>query len=135
MWVESHNKFYNMDANTFASSQSFEMRHCQDVPEEKGSYSKALAYVSQNGFVPTVVKPVYMPTEKEKLIWVDGEECVNTFTHSTLPRCADDYTDEGSAYLNMVEAHISMVCGGENNAKILTQFLAHQVQYPGQKIL
>ena len=135
VWVESHNKFYNMEANTFASPQSFDMRHGQDVPEERGSRPKAPAYVSQNGFIPTVVKPVFIPTEKNKLIWVDGDYCINTFTHSTLPKSADDFTDAGRTYINVVENHILMVCGGEEDAKILTQWLAHQVQYPGRKIL
>ncbi len=135
VWVANHNRFYNIITNSFASTQTFDMLHGRDVPEEKGSRPKAPAYVSQNGFVPTVMTPVYMPTEKDKLIWVDGARCINTFTHSTLPKGADEYTKGGNAYLDMVEAHLEMVCGGAANAKILTQWLAHQVQYPGHKIL
>jgi len=135
VWVANHNKFYNISTSSFASTQTFDMVHGCDVPEEKGSRPKAPAYVSQNGFIPTVATPVYMPTEKDKLLWVDGEKCVNTFTHSTLPQGADDYTKAGSAYVDMIEAHLTMVCGGEANAGILMQWLAHQVQYPGHKIL
>ena len=135
IWVANHNSFYNMDSNQFRSAQTFDMIHGQDVPEEHGSRPKAPAYVSQNGFIQTVSTPVYMPTEKDKLIWVNGEQCVNTFTHSTLPQGADEYSEDGSAYIDMVEDHLVMVCGGEDNAKILTQWLAHQVQYPGVKIL
>ena len=135
IWVANHNRFYNMDTNHFSSTQTFDMIHGRDVPEEHGSRQKAPAYVSQNGFIPTVSTPVYMPTEKDKLIWVNGEHCVNTFTHSTLPTGAEEYSEAGSVYIDMVETHIEMVCGGKADAKILMQWLAHQVQFPGHKIL
>ena len=135
VWVANHNRFYNVNTNTFASTQTFDMLHGRDVPEEKGSRPKAPAYVSQNGFISTVSTPVYMPTEKDKLIWVDGERCINTFTHSTLPAAAEDYSAGGSEYIDRVEAHLLMVCGNAADAGLLTEWLAHQVQFPGHKIL
>lgn len=135
VWVVNHNRFYNLNANHFTSPQSFDMIHGCDVPEGVNGKPKATAYVSQNGHVQTVLTPVYMPTEGDKLLRVDGDYCVNTFAHDSLPIMADDYTDDGSDYIDMVEAHIEMICGSKKNAKILTQWLAHQVQYPGAKIL
>jgi len=135
VWVANHNKFYNLDANNFFSPQTFDMTHGADVPAANGPRPKATAYVSQHGFVPIVMTPVYLPTEKDKLIWVDGEQCVNTFTHATLPAGAKDYTVDGSAYVDMVEDHMTMLCGSEDDARILLQWLAHQVQHPGEKIL
>ncbi len=135
VWVANHNKFYNLEMNSFNSPQTFDMAHGCDVPEIKGSKARAVNYVSQHGFIPIVATPVYMPTEKDKLIWVDGAYCVNTYTHSTLPKAAEEYTDEGSAYLDMIEDHLVLICGSKADAIILTQWLAHQVQFPGEKIL
>mgnify|MGYP003627414073 FL=1 len=135
VWVANHNKFYNIKTNAFASAQTFDMLHGHEVPEVAGSRPKAPAYVSAHGFVPVVTTPVYMPTEKEKIIWVDGAMCVNTFSHNTLPEGAEDYSEGGNAYIDKIEAHIRMVCGGANEARVLTEWLAHQVQFPGVKIL
>lgn len=135
VWVINHNRFYSIKANNFASPQTFDMIHGCDVPEDRGRRIKATAFVAQHGFIPTVVKPVYMPTEKDKLIWVDGDYCINTFTYDSLPIMAEDYTDAGDEYIDMIEAHILMLCGNKADARILTQWLAHQVQHPGKKIL
>mgnify|MGYP003651453491 CR=1 FL=1 len=135
VWVANHNKFYNLDANNFFSPQTFDMLHGADVPEVSGTRARAVAYVSQHGFVPTVLTPVYMPTSLDKLLWVDGDYCVNTFTHGTLPVAAEDYTDAGNLYLDSIEAHMRMLCGTAEDAAILLQWLAHQVQHPGVKIL
>ncbi len=135
VWVASHNCFYNTKDSLFVSPQTFDMMHGCDVPEVRGKRIRATNYVGQHGYISIVVKPVYVPTEPEKLIWVDGEFCVNRFMHNSLPKAAEDYSDAGSAYIDLVEAHIEMVCGGKEDALILAQWLAHQVQYPGEKIL
>ena len=136
VWVASHNKFYNLSGRgDMVNTQTFEVLHGRNTPMEKGTKPKAVSYANQNGFIPCVAKPVYLPTEPDKLLWVDGEECVNTFDYKSLPVAATEYTDAGDIYIDMVEAHMVMVCGGAENAEILKQWLAHQVQFPGKKIL
>jgi hypothetical protein len=134
VWVSNHNCFYNTDRDTMASPQTFDMAHNSDVPPITPR-PKATLFVSQYALVPLVHSPTYLPTEPDKLVWVDGHLCVNTFSQSSLPAMADDYSDDGSAYIDMVEAHIKMICGTPANALIMTQWLAHQVQFPGRKIL
>lgn len=135
VWVANHNCFYNTNDSLFVSPQTFDMKHGCDVPEVQGKRIKATSFVGQHGYIPIVVKPVYVPTESDKLIWVDGEYCVNRFTGSTLPKAAEEYSDAGSAYIDIVESHMELVCGGKEDAHILAQWLAHQVQYPGVKVL
>lgn len=135
VWLASHNKYFNIETGSFASVQTFENTHGRDTPVENGVKLKAVTFVNQNGFIPIIAAPVYMPTETDRLLWVDGEQCVNTFNHSSLPVAAGDYTVDGSAYIDRVEAHIRMLCGSDDDAAILTQWLAHQVQFPGVKIL
>jgi hypothetical protein len=133
-WIENHNCFYNIVTNNMASIKTFDMKHSRDVPDITPR-PQATLFVSQYGLVPTVVSLVYLPTEPDKLVLFNGDHCVNIFDRGSLPAMAVDYTDAGNIYLDLVEAHIKMVCGTAANARIMTQWLAHQVQYPGRKIL
>jgi hypothetical protein len=134
VWVANHNCFYNIDTDTYASPQTFDMAHSSDVPEIKPR-PRATLFVSQHALVPLVQSPVYLPSEPDKMVFVNGHRCINTFNQNTLPKMAEGYTEAGQDYLDMVEDHIRMICGSAKNAEILTQWLAYQVQFPGRKIL
>lgn len=135
VWVDTHGQFFNTEAYLFTKRDTFNAEYTRFVPaDENGRRAKAWDHVVSHGFVDVAARPIYMPTVRDALFTVDGERVVNTFNHATLPVPAAAYTADGEAYLDFVERHLDLLCGGREEGRILLQWMAHQVQRPGIKL-
>ena len=135
VYILSHNCFANLHNSSIYKLDAFNLANGKYLPKGvNGSKQKASTYVSDNGFVPIVSSMVFMPTFKEKIITLNGKTYLNMFDIKNIPLEDREYTDEGRALIKMIRKHVAMVVG-KDNAPIFLQWLAHQVQFPGKKIL
>lgn len=138
IYISSLNAMWNLKEYQLESITSFNLTCGIHVPYKDDSESKpyAMKYISDNGFIRKVTQSVYMPITEEQLVIIDNREMVNIFNPESVPKEAGGYSDGGLQAIEMVKKHILFICNfDENNADILMQWIAHNVQYMGKKIL
>lgn len=138
IYVSSLNGMWNLKEYELETITSFNLICGVNVPYKDDSESKpyAMKYVSDNGFVKKVTGAVYMPASDDLFINIDNSKYLNIFNKNSIPSEASCYSEGGYLAINMIEKHIDFICSGNKiNSKILTQWLAHQVQHTGKKIL
>jgi hypothetical protein len=137
VYVNAQSGYVRLDDLVVRKSEAFNLECGRYVPmNENGNKVTASKFVSDNGFIESVVSMAYMPTCPELFCDFNGRKVLNTFDARTLPRAAKDYTDEGLKAIDVVRRHISLICNDNKAyAEILTEWLAHNVQRKGEKIL
>lgn len=135
--VNSHDGFVNLNTFHLHKYASFNVRNGKYIPiTEAGGKPSASKYVSDHGFTNNVDLMAYLPTSKEIICEMNGSKILNSFNHKTVPLEAEEYTTDGLKAIELVKKHVSLICNGNiQNIEILTSWLAHQVQFPGVKIL
>lgn len=136
VYVNSHSGFVQLDTLRLHKSESFNVENGKYVPmSEGGTKPSATKFVSDRGFVKKVDSIAYLPTIKERICNLDGSLILNSFNDLTVPLEAAKYTEEGTNAIKLVKKHIEFICGNKDDASIFTQWIAHQVQYPGRQVL
>lgn len=136
MYITSHGGFVNLETFSVLKSEAFNVMNGDKVPySDGGTKCSAVKYVSDNGFVPGVEMMAYLPMCEPGVVTVDGNDVLNSFKHNSVPEAEAEYSAAGARAIKMVENHIKMLMGSDENAWIFTSWLAHQVQFPGVKIL
>ena len=136
VYVNSHAGFMNLTTLAVHKSESFNIETGKFVPmSEGGTKPSASKYVADRGFMKKVDSVAYFPTSEKRVMKIDGLTVLNSFNPRTVPKEAEEYTKEGKLAIAMVKKHIRFICTTHENADILTQWLAHQIQYPGRQIL
>lgn len=136
IYVNSHNGFIDVKTLSLHKSESFNIENGKYVPmSEGGTKPSASKYVSDRGFVEKVNSIAYLPTYEGLTCTIDGSTVLNSFNPKTVPIEAKEYSDEGIEAIERVKKHIKFICSTDEDADIFTQWLAHQVQYPGRQIL
>lgn len=138
-YVTDTDKFYHYDSGEELTMQGFNARYnrkCAAYADEDGNVPRASDLVLNTLKLPVVVRGCYMPTATEEATyWIDGQRVVNTYRPSTVPVADETLTAPGKAAVATVERHIMALCGGrEDVAGHLLDYLAFNVQCPGQKI-
>ena len=136
IYVNSHAGFIHIKTLKLHKSESFNVENGKFVPmSESGTKPSATKYVSDRGFIEKVDAIAYLPTYDGTVCSIDGSSILNSFDLKTVPVAARDFSDEGLAAIETVKKHIKFICTTDENAIIFTQWLAYQVQYPGEKML
>ena len=137
IYVNSHGGFINLKTLKLYKSESFNNKNGKFVPSlnDSGTKTSATKYVADKGFVDQVETMAYLPTCSDVICEIDGSRILNSFNPASVPVEAEIFTSEGIDAIRMVKKHIKFICGNNENAGILTQWLAHQIQHPGVKIL
>jgi hypothetical protein len=136
IYVNSHAGFIDIKTLKLHKSESFNVENGKFVPmAEGGTKPSATKFVSDRGFVEKVDAIAYLPTYDGTICSIDGSSVLNSFNPKTVPIAARDFSDEGLAAIELVKKHIKFVCTTDEDADIFTQWLAHQVQYPGRQVL
>lgn len=132
VYVSEIDVFINSEKLTMLNASAFNMINGKHIPyNDGGTKPSANKYVSDKGLITVVDAAAYLPMYSDFICYKGKRSLVNTFNHSSIPAVADKFTDEGLATIEMVKAHIKMICTTDENAAILTQWLVHQVQYMG----
>lgn len=97
----------------------------------------ASAYASATAHVQVVHSMEYLPMYSGKrIVNIDGRRIVNTFNARSVPDMAAAYSSEGKAAISRIKRHLLFICGeDEEKRDWFIQWLAHQVQYPGELVL
>ena len=136
IYVNSHRSFFNTKNYNLYKSEAFNVRCGRLVPEnEKGRKIPATKFVSDNGYVNIAENMAYLPFFEELIYEVDHTRTINTFNPKSLPRTADNYSEDGLEALGRIQRHIQLICTTNKDTGIFTEWLAHQIQFPGRKIL
>jgi len=134
-YINSHACFINLITLEQHKSESFNIINGKYVPtSESGSKSPAVKYVADRGYVDYANHIAYLPTYDGVICELDGLRVVNSFNPNSVPEAAKQYTDDGLLAIKRIEKHIRFICGNDDNAHIFTQWIAHQIQFPGKKI-
>lgn len=135
VYVNSHTGFMNLNTLQLHKSESFNIENGKYIPSEMGHKPTASKYVADRGLINKVDKLAYLPTIEDRIVTIDGSTILNMFDTKTVPVAAREYSEEGLETIKMIKKHIRMICGSKKDAKILTQWLAHNIQFPGVQIL
>jgi len=136
VYVNAQSAFINLNDLTIHKSESFNIENGKYVPiSENGSKPSATKFISDNGFIEKAESLAYLPSIEEKIITLDDRKIVNTFNVKSIPEEAEKFTNDGIEAINMIKNHIKFLCSTDENSKILTQWLASQVQFPGKQVL
>lgn len=136
IYVNSHNCYVELETLKVYKSEAFNLMNGKFVPENlSGSKHSATKYIADGGFVETVDVINYLPMIRDKICKIDNMKVLNSFNPDSIPVEANEFTEEGLAAIEMVKKHIKFICTTDENAKIFTEWLAHNIQYPGKQIL
>lgn len=136
VYVQGHNCFVNLENLKEYRTEGFNLTNGKYIPVSGGGTKQSpMKYVSENGFVAEVNSLGYFPDRKELIVTWGGERMINVFNHDGLPQPAQGYTTRGLACVNGVMRHIKAVFMDNNDAEFFTCWLAHQIQFPGRKLL
>jgi len=137
IYVNNLNAFMDLKTLDIHKSESFNVENGIYVPEsDGGTKMSATKYVSDNGYVNKVSNVAYLPTCEGQIVVKDNRLLLNTFDRRTIPQATPysvlDFSEQEIKVIDKLKRHTSYVCGGEDDAQILLQWLAHQVQHPGK---
>jgi hypothetical protein len=136
VYVNSHTAFANLNTLKILKTEAFNIKNGKWVPESvNGSKQSAAKYVADKGFVETVDSMAYLPNTNEPICVIDDFKVLNSFNSKTVPLSAESFTKEGLEAIELVKKHIKFICTTDINSDLFTQWLAHQVQFPGKQIL
>lgn len=137
-WVYVVSRACFLDTETLREHkcEAFNVINGKNVPSGvDGGKPSAVKFIMDNGFVTSVSNIGYFPTNNDLFVIYDNEKTVNVFNHKKRPIKAKEYTKEGLEYIEILKKHINIIFMDVANAEIFTCWLAHQVQFPGKKIL
>lgn len=136
VYINSHNSFANLENLKFLKSEAFNIENGKHIPENlNGNKQSAVKYLSDKGFIKIVDMVAYLPNINEPIVTIDDFEVLNSFNKKTVPKATSNFTKEGLKAIELIKKHIDFICGSREKSHILTQWIAHQIQFPGKQIL
>jgi len=129
--LESNGKFYNRVTGNELSVQAFNMKYQKFMNKKSFRPSD---FVFSELDCQTVVDKMYYPLEKPSSVFAyRGQSYVNSVRVGTIPMATENSQIDKNAKI-LCSEHICKVFKPED-ARVLIQWLAHNVQFPGKKIL
>lgn len=136
VYINSHSCFANLESLRLFKTESFNVKNGRHIPEgANGTKQSASKYVSDKGFIETVDVMAYLPSINEPICEIDDFKVLNSFNPKTVPIAASEYTEEGKEAIRLIKKHIKFICSTDEMANVFTQWIAHNVQFPGKQLL
>lgn len=136
VYINSHRGYVDFTKLQVHKAEAFNLINTKKVPPgPQGGAMLATHFAQLTGYIKTVDSMAYLPMQEKRLCTINGSSVLNTFNERTVPEAAEQHTEKGLAAIELVKEHIKFICTTDENANLLTQWIAHQVQYPGQQIL
>jgi hypothetical protein len=136
VYVNSHTAYVDQEKLTVLKTAAFNLENGKNIPaDENGRKPSAAGFVADHGLIDRVDTMNYLPMHEDKIVHLGGTTVLNSFNKASVPDAADEFTEAGLAAIEMIKNHLLFLCGNKKDAKILLQWLAHQVQYPGRQML
>lgn len=136
VYVNSHASFVHLDHLRIYKTEGFNLINGKFIPESHGGTKQSASrYVADKGYVETMDIMSYLPSLKEQICKIDDNKVLNSFNPRTVPIEAKEFSEKGLEAINLIKKHIKFICSTEENSQIFTQWLAHNIQFPGKQIL
>ena len=136
VYVNSHRGYVDFKTLEVHKTEAFNLVNTVNTPKSPdGGVILASQFVTMTAAVQKVDGMAYLPMQNDRIGVVEGLKVLNSFNVRTVPETADEYDDDGLAAIEKVKRHIKFICATDDNADMLTQWIAHQVQYPGKQML
>lgn len=138
VYLKQLSSYFNFEDRCAYSQGTFNQMCGKYIPaNDKGNKPYASKYVADESLLNMAEKTVFYPLSEEPVVNISGHgHCVNTFNPSTVPSASFEYTEDGLETIRRIECHTRTICNNnEEDAHILTQWLAWQVQFMGHKNL
>lgn len=129
VYVNSHSGYVNTITNLVYKKEGFDIKNNRFV--EKGSAS---SFVSRYGLIQEADLMQYLPEEPPGIIIKDNIRILNSFNKESIPKSADEYSEDGLKAIDKIKNHIYFLCNDKENGEILLQWLTHNIQFPGRQI-
>jgi len=133
VYVSADRGFYSLDTGDTVMTEEFNLLNTRHVRSGK----LALGDASQNGLIQCVSKKAYRPDVSNQIFTENGKLIVNTYNNRLTPTVPTT-SSYGDDYIFDVEVrmatHIAYLSGSYEQASLLIDWIAHQVQNPGVKI-
>ena len=132
VWIDSDDCFYHLETGERRSIKSFELMFTKKAIEV--GYSSIMQMIKDNELIDVVNYFVFRPDIEQRVIVEDGINVVNAFSKNRLAKPAEEVTEKGKYAFQKILAHLKLLVNTEEYAKILMEWIAHNVQFPGKKI-
>lgn len=140
VFLSSDCQFYHVRTSEAMSKTAFDLSMAPITPMVE--FEKEDGTTSQKKFPPSktlieylggevAAHTMYAPNIADRFFIADGIRYVNAYLPRTVPKADPDWQDYDA--WKVCQNHIEFVF--TSNAKILIQWMAHNVQFPGVKIL
>lgn len=108
--------------------RAFDVKHSRDTPNDgEGNPQSACNFA--NDKIEVVENTMYFPKAAE-VFTHDGLDYLNSYVPSRLKRVPEGTTD----IVKRIKGHIAHLLPDEREQDLVIHYLAHNVQYPGEKI-
>lgn len=136
VFLEQSCEFYKPESGEKIPTQALNIKFMSQMPEDdSGNRKEPSKMFSEFGgkcvYTDMFVPEMYNPDDP--FFSINGINCVNSYSDRTTPEY-DNNWESGSKW-KMVENHIYKIFESPEDAKTLINWLAHNVQHPGKKIL
>lgn len=136
IYINSHTGYFNKRTYQICKTAAFDLINGKHIiPNDAGAKQTASRFVADNSFIPFASSMAYLPQEPELLCEFNGLTVVNSFNPNTVPVEAVEYTESGKRMIESFNKHLQFLFGNDKDTKIFVQWLAHNIQFPGKKIL
>lgn len=139
VYLQRTNSFYNSKTGLMLSSKSFDGSFGKHLLTDKQraegmtSGGKASDAALNLHDIPQVFDTMYMPG-MGPLFTMDNIAYVNQFTEHSVPAARAASSDQEKRALKVIKKHFEVMFPIDEDRRTLIDYLAYNVQYPGQKI-
>lgn len=135
VYLAADERFFSLSTGEAIGQQAFNNRFARNCPRnEMGGRIPASTVAFDMVGIPVCYQTMYAP-QFPAMFEADGIRYVNSFIASRLPPAAAEYTAAGTAAINRVIEHLRHVVSyREDQLRLIIDWLAHNVQFPGVKI-
>ena len=133
-YILSHKCYAYLPTGRLLNAEAFNLENTHRSPmTEGGQRASATWYVAQSNFLEVLDGTQYLPMYDDRVLSFNGQRVMNSFIPSSIPDAADDIGGDAQAIIDRITAHIRLLIG--KDSEIMLQWMAHNVQFPGRKIL
>lgn len=139
VYMEHHDKFFNLIDGREMSTKAFDIAHARLVPVVDGEdkpdtptrfFSQSQGRTVYHGmYVPSL----WQPGPEGQFFVRDGKRYLNLYAGHSAPKPAHDWATRDG--WRAVRDHIYKLMDSREDADMLITWMAHNVQFPGVKIL
>lgn len=139
VYIEKTNMFYSYINGKLMNKQAFDMAHGRHIlaPDAKAkgeSFGGLASNVALNVHeIPTVYDSVYLPGN-DRFLRIEGREVVNVYDYNTVPPMREPENEDDIAAVQRVIRHFEILFPDERERRLLIDWMAYNVQFPGEKI-